>query len=132
MLFLKNDQLIGDFTLRGWGRQRGRGNGASAPPRCPVLPRLRGGAGRGIDLHCPVFEPKCPVRVFWTYFPNILPFLTRKMVLERNFVGLLLFFVKFFQKIREFYKQKLFCSRALELYIHGYQTNLQKMTLRST
>jgi hypothetical protein len=45
------------IECQGWGRQRGRGNGAMAPPRCPVWPRIGTGAGRGHKVYGPVDAP---------------------------------------------------------------------------
>ena len=70
---VRNTLTMHIFSLqKGWGRQRGRGTGASAPPRCPVLPRFRGGA---VTLTAPFFDHGAPFplfarifRIFWSKF----------------------------------------------------------------
>ena len=63
-------------------------------------------------------------RKFTEVFTEYFAFFTRKMVLERNFIEFLLFFVKIFQKIREFYQPKLFNSQKSDSAINQNQISL--------
>ena len=111
----------------------GSATGPGQRGKCPApLPRSapftgRGGAGQWPSL--PRFWTKVPRSCFLDVFTEYLAFFYAK---NGSRTKLLLFFVKFFQKIREFYKPKLFCSRVLEIYFHRYPLKWPKMILRST